>query len=69
MIIGGAMPYSHREKAQAARQRVIEELTEFRVDSSDERLASLKDAIENWHLVVAASSKASTSSPTKQNLS
>ncbi|OYZ91658.1 MAG: hypothetical protein B7Y08_24495, partial [Rhodospirillales bacterium 24-66-33] len=61
--------YSHREKAQAARQRVIEELTEFRVDSSDERLASLKDAIENWHLVVEASSKASTSSPTKQNLS
>jgi len=63
------MPYSHREEARAARQRVIEELTEFRVDSSDERLASLKDAIENWHLVVAASSKASSSAPTKHNLS
>lgn len=66
---GGSMPYSHGEEAHAARQRVIEELTEFRVDSSDERLASLKDAIENWHLAVAASSKASSSAPTKQNLS
>ena len=59
----------HREKVAAARQRVVDELTQFRADSSDERLAALKAAIENWHCKVGAWGKANNVEPTKQNLS
>lgn len=59
----------HREKVRAARQRVVDALAQFRVDSSDDRLAALKAAIENWHSMVGAWSKANTIEPTKQNLS
>lgn len=59
----------HREKVVAARQRVVDELAEFRADESDERLSALKAAIENWHSMVGAWGKATSAVPTKQNLS
>lgn len=58
----------HREKVQAARQQVIERLAHFRADSSEERLASLKAAIDEWHHRVGAWSKAITVVPGSQNL-
>jgi hypothetical protein len=59
----------HREKVGLAKQRVIDELTQFRNDRSDTRLAALKAAIDNWHDKVEAWGKANTVGPTKQNLS
>lgn len=44
----------HREKVRAARQRVVDDLAKFRSDSSEERLAALNGAIENWHATVEA---------------
>lgn len=59
----------HREKVLAARRRVVDELAQFRADSSDVSLATLKAAIDDWHDMVAAWSKAGAAGPTKQNLS
>lgn len=42
------------EKIRAARQRVINQLAEFRADPSSKRLAALKAGIENWHVLVSA---------------
>jgi len=48
------MTESHREKVRAARQRVVDELARFRGDNSEDRLAALNAAIENWHATVEA---------------
>lgn len=42
------------EKVRKARQRVVEQLAEYRSCASDECLASLKGAIENWQHTVDA---------------
>lgn len=47
----------------------MDELAQFRADSSDVSLATLKAAIDDWHDMVAAWSKAGAAGPTKQNLS
>jgi hypothetical protein len=59
----------HSRYVLAARLRVVNELAQFRVDNSDERLASLKAAIDSWHDEVGAWSKANMSEPSKQKLS
>jgi len=59
----------HSENVRAARQRVIDELAMFRVDSSDKRLGHLKAAIDYWHDAVGAWSGAKPIEPGKQNLS
>lgn len=59
----------HREKVQTARQQVIARLAHFRADSSEERLASLKAAIDEWHHRVEAWSMATAVVPGNQNLS
>ncbi len=59
----------YREKVLAARQRVIDELAQFHTDGSGTRLAALKAAIDTWHDMVGAWSKANVAKPTKQNLS
>ena len=69
MCCGNAMTDCHREKVDLAKQRVINELTQFRNDRSDTRLAALKAAIGNWHDRVDAWGNANTVEPTKQNLS
>jgi hypothetical protein len=48
------MTECHREKTRAARQRVVDELARFRGDNSEDRLATLNAAIENWHATVGA---------------
>lgn len=58
----------HRDKVGFAKQRVIEEFAQFRKDSSDARLASLKAAIDNWHDKVAAWNEADRAEPIKGNL-
>lgn len=58
-----------QKKVQAARQRVVDELAQFRVDSSDQRVASLKAAIDNWHHEVGAWGDANTVKPSQENLS
>jgi hypothetical protein len=63
------MTNCHREKVGLTKQRVIDELTQFRNDRSDTRLAALKAAICNWHDKVDAWGNANTVEPTKQNLS
>lgn len=69
-ISGEAMTNGHREKARAARQRVVDALARFRADGSDdERLIALRAAIDNWHSMVGAWGKANTTKPTKENLS
>jgi hypothetical protein len=50
----------HREKVGLAKRRVIDELTQFRNDRSDARLAALKAAIDNWHDKVEAWGNANT---------
>lgn len=59
----------HQAKVRAARQRVVDELARFRLDDSEERLAALKAAINEWHDKVGAWSKANTIEPSNQNLS
>lgn len=54
-----------RDKVLVARRRVIEELTLFRIDDSDERLSSLMAAIENWHHQVRLWSAVSGIAPRK----
>jgi hypothetical protein len=56
-------------RSALAKQRVIDELTQFRNDRSDARLAALKAAISHWHDKVDAWGNANTVEPTKQNLS
>lgn len=57
------------ECVRRAQRGVTEELALFRIDSSEERLALLKSAINNWHDMVRAWSKANTIEPPKQNIS
>jgi hypothetical protein len=59
----------HREMVAAARQRVVDELAQFRACGSAHRLAALKAAIEYWHCKVGAWGKANKAEPNKQNLS
>ncbi len=66
---GNAMVDYHLEKIGLAKQLVVNELAQFREDSSDARLAALKEAIANWHDKVCDWSKAKTLEATKQNLS
>ena len=53
-IVGVKMKERHRERVRAARQRVVDELARFRGDNSEDRLAALNAAIENWHATVEA---------------
>jgi hypothetical protein len=62
------MSNCHCEKVSAARRRVIDELAWFRVDSSEERLTSLKAAIANWHDEVGAWGNANKVKPNEDNL-
>lgn len=45
---------------------MVDELIEFRVDSSDEQLTSLNAAIERWHAAVGAWNEATSSEATQK---